>query len=162
MTAPPPPPAGSARTPVEVPPTPFTLRPLGVRLAVYGLLLGLGAVCVAVGVAFGPEVRAQFTIFQLSTLAFLGALAVVSGHALGRSRVEVRDDGLTVVNGYRTHQVAWDDVTAVRMRRGAPWASLERRDGAVTALFGIQNSDGARAETAVRRLRAVARARPTG
>lgn len=162
MIAQPPPPAGSARTPVEVPPTPFTLRPFGVRVAVYGLLLALGAVCAAVWVAFGPEVRAQFTVFQLSTLAVLGALALGSGHAMGRSRVEVRGDGLTVVNGYRTHHVAWDDVTAVRMRRGAPWASLERRDGGVTALFGIQNSDGARAETAVRQLRAVARGRHAG
>ena len=162
MTAQSPPPAGSAPTPVEVPPTPFTVRPFGVRLAVYGLLLGLGVVCAAVAVAFGPEVRAQFTIFQISTLLVLGGLAVASGHALGRSRVEVRDDGVTVVNGYRTHRVAWDDVTAVRMRRGAPWASLERRDGAATPLLGIQNSDGARAETAVRQLRAVARRRRTG
>lgn len=162
MTAQPPPPAGSARTPVEVPPMPFTLRPFGVRLAVYGLLLGLGVVCAAVWVAFGPEVRAQFTPFQLSTLAVLGGLLAASGHALGRSRVVVDEDSLTVVNGYRTHRVAWDDVTAVRMRRGAPWASLERHDGAVTALFGIQNSDGARAETAVRQLRAVARARHDG
>ncbi|MDP3892751.1 PH domain-containing protein [Nocardioides sp.] len=162
MTAQTPPPAGAPRTPVQVPPTPFTLRPLGVRIAVYGLLLGLGAVCAAVWVAFGAEVRAEFTIFQRSTLAFLGALALASGHALGRSRVVVRDDGLTVVNGYRTHQVAWGDVVAVRMRRGAPWASLQREDGGVTSLMGIQNSDGARAETAVRQLRAVARARHAG
>ena len=162
MTAQTPPSAGSARPPVEVPPTPFTLRPLGVRIAVYGLLVALGAVCAAVWVAFGPEVRAEFTLFQLGTLAVLAALLVGAGHALGRSRVEVRDDGLTVVNGYRSHQVAWDDVVAVRMRRGAPWASLERRDGAVTALVAIQGSDGARAETAVRQLRAVARGRRLG
>lgn len=159
MTDQTPPPPGAPRTPVEVPPRPFTLRPFGVRVAVYGLLLSLGAVCAAVWIAFGPEVRAQFTPFQLSTLAFLGLLALASGHALGRSRVVVREDTLTVVNGYRTHQVSWDDVTAVRMRRGAPWASLERRDGGVTGMLGIQNSDGTRAETAVRQLRAVARGR---
>lgn len=162
MTAEPPPPTDAPRAPVEVPPTPFTLRPLGVRVAVYGLLVGLGVVCAAVWVAFGADVRAQFTIFQLSTLGFLGALAVSVGHALARSRVVVRDEGLVVVNGYRAHEVAWDDVTAVRMRRGAPWASLEHRDGEVTALLGIQNSDGARAETGVRQLRAVARARHAG
>ncbi len=147
---------------VVVPPLPFRVRPLGVRIAIIAVLAGLGAVCAVVWIGFGPQVRAQFTPFQISTLLVLGGLILASGHAVARSRVDVRADGLTVVNGYRTRELDWRDVTAVRMRPGAPWASLQRADGTVVALLGIQQTDGARAEVAVRRLRAVARAAHRG
>src|SRR5690606_34724399 len=101
---------------VVVPPLPFRVRPLGVRIAIIAVLAGLGAVCAVVWIGFGPQVRAQFTPFQISTLLVLGGLILASGHAVARSRVDVRADGLTVVNGYRTRELDWRDVTAVRMR----------------------------------------------
>jgi len=144
---------------VTPPPLPYTIRPLGVRLAVIGLLAALTAVIVAVAVAFGPEIRAQFTTFQRATLVVLGGLVLVCGHALARSRIVVRESGLRVVNGYRSRELGWGEVSAVRMRRGAPWASIEHPDGEVTSLLAIQHTDGTRAEDAVLGLRAVARAR---
>lgn len=143
---------------VAVPPLPYRVRPFGIRITVAAVLVGLLAVCAAVWIGFGPEVRAKFTVFQISTLLVLGLLIVATGHAVGRSRLDVRADGLTVVNGYRSHDVAWRDVTAVRMRPGAPWASLGLADGTSLGLLAVIQTDGARAERAVRDLRAVARA----
>ncbi len=75
------------------------------------------------------------------------------GHALARSRVVAREDGLLVVNGYRRRSFTWPEVVAVRIPPGAPWASLDLSDGTSVAVMGIQGSDGARASAAVRELR---------
>lgn len=149
---------GATAPEVPVPSLPYRVRPLGVRIAVAAVLVGLLVVCAAVWVGFGEETRAKFTLFQISTLIVLGLLIAATGHAVGRSRLDVRADGLTVVNGYRIHDVAWRDVTAVRMRPGAPWASIVRADGTSLGLLAVIQTDGARAQRALHQLRAVARA----
>ena len=72
--------------------------------------------------------------------------------AVGRERAE---QGLTVVNGYRTHQFAWGQVVSVTLRPGNPWAVLDLSDGTTRAAMGIQGSDGARARRQTRELRAL-------
>jgi hypothetical protein len=83
----------------------------------------------------------------------LGVLAI--GHALARCRVDADEEGLTLVNGYRTHRLAWQQVVAVTLRPGSPWAVLDLSDGTTRSAMGIQGSDGNRAVRHTRQLRAL-------
>jgi len=112
------------------------------------------ALVVAVWIGLGEEVRSQFTPFQRGTLVVLGLMMFACYHALVRSRVVAREDGITVVNGYRTRVYEWSQVIAVQLRRGAPWATLDLSDGTPISLVGVQGSDGDRARRAVREIRA--------
>ena len=134
---------------------PHTWRPLGVRLAGGGLGAMLLVVIVAAWIAFPQEVRDSFTIFQRGTLVFLGLLAFSAWFALVRSRAVATDQGLTVVNGYKRHELEWAEVVAVHLPAGAPWAILDLADGTTCPVMAIQGSDGARAKAAVRQLRAL-------
>ena len=58
-----------------------------------------------------------------------------------------------MVNGYRRHDYEWAEVLAVHLPPGAPWAVLDLADGTSQSAMGIQGSDGARAQRAVRELR---------
>jgi hypothetical protein len=69
--------------------------------------------------------------------------------------VTASEDAVTVVNGYRRRDYEWSQVVDVSLRRGAPWAGMDLSDGTQISLVAIQGSDGARAERAVRELRAV-------
>jgi hypothetical protein len=134
---------------------PHTFRPFGVRIMV-GVLGGLLLlITVVTWLAFPAEVRDQFTLGQRATLVLLGLALFACGYALARSRVVARSDGLTVVNGYRSHRYEWNEVLAVSLRPGSPWAVLDIADGTTVAAMGIQGSDGARAATQVRQLRAL-------
>lgn len=134
---------------------PRSWRPLGVRLA--GALFGgmLLVVCVAAWFAWDPETRARFTGLQRATLLALAMMAFAAGFALARSRVVAEADRLVVVNGYKRRELAWAEVIAVHLPPGAPWAVLDLADGTSLPAMGIQGSDGARARTAVRELRAL-------
>jgi len=137
------------------PSLPRTWRPLGVRLA--GALFGglLLVVVAAAWFAWPAETRGKFTPLQLSTVAGLGLLFYSAGFALVRSRVVARPEGLLVVNGFRSRELAWAEVVAVHLPPGAPWAVLDLADGTTASAMGIQGSDGARAKAAVRELRAL-------
>ena len=132
---------------------PHTWRPFGARIA--GTLFGgmLLVVVVTVWIAWGPEVRSRFTVFQKSTLVFFGLLAFACWYALVRSRVTADDHGVTVVNGYRRREFEWSEVIAINLRRGAPWAGMDLSDGTSISLLAIQGSDGQRAVRAVHELR---------
>lgn len=146
-----------AATPAALP---VTFRPVGVRVAALALGVLLVGVSAVVWVAFPPEVREAFNVLQRLTLIAFGLAAAAGGYALGRSRVEARDDGLLVVNGFRSHLYPWRDIRGVTLRAGGPWAILELADGATSAAMGIQGSDGDRAVRQVKRLRAILRSRP--
>ncbi len=134
---------------------PVTFRPLGVRIAtiVFGVLL-VGTV-VATWLALSDDMQEQFSPVQKATIIGFGLIALVGGHALARCRVDAADDGLTVVNGYRSHHLAWQQVVAVTLRPGSPWAVLDLSDGTTRSALGIQGSDGARAVRHTRQLRAL-------
>jgi len=134
---------------------PHTWRPFGARLA--GAVFGaaLLVVCAFAWFSFDDETRAKFTIFQRGTLVFLGLLAFAAWYALVRSRVVAEPDRLVVVNGYRRRELEWAEIVAVHLPPCAPWVTLDLSDGTTLAALGIQGSDGARARTAVRQLRAL-------
>ena len=147
-------PAGS-----EAPTLPARFRPLGVRIATIAfgsLLIGVGS---AMWFSFPDDVRDAFTVSQRLTVLVMLGIALVIGHALSRCRVDADEDGLLVVNGYRSHRLAWAQVVAVRMLPGNPWVSLDLADGTSLSALGIQGSDGNRAQRQVRALRAMIDAR---
>ena len=140
---------------VSEPSLPLTFRPLGVRIAinVAGALLLL--VVVVMWLALPAEIRHQFTAFQVLTILAIGAAMYACGYALARSRVVAREEGLTIVNGYKTRRLEWNEVLAVQLRSGSPWAILDLSDGTSVAAMGIQGSDGSRAVQQVRQMRAL-------
>jgi hypothetical protein len=149
-------PAGSEPAPTALPvPLPHTYRPLGVRIAaaVLGVLLLL--VSTVMWYAFPQDVRDQFTAFQRLTVLVLGLAFFACGYALARSRVVARQDGVTVVNGYRARRYEWNEVLRISLRPGSPWAVLDLSDGTSVPAMGIQGSDGARASRQVREIRSL-------
>jgi hypothetical protein len=134
---------------------PHRFRPFGVRMAVYvfgALLIGTTLV---IWFAFPESVRDQFTYFQRGTVVFFGLAAATAGHALARSRVDARSDGVTVVNGFRGRRYEWNEILAISLRPGSPWAVLDLADGTSIPAMGIQGSDGPRAQRQVRQVRAL-------
>ena len=106
---------------------PQTFRPLGVRMAIYvaGALLVL--VVVVTWFAFPQDIRDQFTYFQRGTVIGLGLMFYAGGFALARSRLVAREDGLTVVNGYRSRRFAWAEVVAGDAAARQPVGGARRR-----------------------------------
>jgi hypothetical protein len=141
---------------------PAVFRPIGIRIAsvVLGALL-FGVVAV-IWLAFPAHVRDAFTFLQRLTVLLFGLMAVLAGYALGRSRVEAREEGLLTVNGFKKRLHPWDSVARVTLRAGGPWAIIELTDGSVASAMGIQGSDGERAVEQVKQLRRIMRARATG
>jgi hypothetical protein len=134
---------------------PHTFRPLGVRVAIYALGGLLVLVTLVVWLAFPPEIRAQFRPLEIATILVLALMFYAGGYALARSRVVAREDGLTVVNGYRTRRFEWNEVLAITMGANSPWAELDLSDGTSVPAMGIQSSDGERARRQVREVRAL-------
>ncbi len=134
---------------------PHTWRPFGSRVAVIVLGVMLLVICTFAWVGFDPDVRASFTVFQRSTLVLLGLLAGSVGYALARSRVVASESGLVVVNGYRRRDYEWAEVISIHLPPGAPWATIDLADTSTASILAIQSSDGERARSAVRTLRAL-------
>lgn len=149
----------AASEPSRVPELPLRLRPLGVRIAaaVFGVVL-VGTV-VVVWLSLPQSAQDGFTLLQRITVAGIVLAALAIGYLLGRCRVDADEDGLTVVNGYRTHRLQWQQVVSVSLRPGNPWAVLDLNDGTTRSALGIQGSDGARAVRQARQLRALVESR---
>lgn len=151
-------PAGSDARAAGTPPLPVTFRPRGVRIAALAFGGVLLATVVFLWVSFPDDVRESFTTFQRITVIVFGLLVWAIEYALTRCRIEATEAGLRVVNGYRTHRFGWAEVVSVTLRPGNPWAVLDLSDGTSRGAMGIQGSDGARAQTQVRQLRALVEA----
>lgn len=132
---------------------PHTWRPFGSRVVGTSLGVMLLAMVITVWIALGADIRAKFSPFQIGTLVFLGSIALAVWFALMRSRVTATEAGITIVNGYRRHDLEWSQVIAVNLRRGAPWAGFDLSDGTSISGVAVQASDGDRAINAVRDLR---------
>lgn len=148
-------PAGSETPGQPLPSLPRTWRPLGVRIAVIFFGLMLFAVCAAAWFGFDDATRAKFDILQRLTLLVMAAGTVTVGWALGRARVTAEMESLVVVNGFRTRQLAWEEVLAIHLPDGAPWATLDLADGTTISAMAFQGSDGGRASAGVRQVRAL-------
>lgn len=146
---------GSTGAGQALPALPHTWRPMGVRVAVIGFGLMLLVVCAAAWFGFDDETRAKFNVLQRITLLALGAAFAGVGWALGRARVSAEMEELVVVNGFRTRHLEWEEVLAVHLPEGAPWATLDLADGTTISAMAFQGSDGRVARDGVRQLRAL-------
>jgi hypothetical protein len=119
-----------------------TYRPGGARIVAYGVAVAIVVVTAAIAVAL-PDWVTMAPVEQV-TLGLIGLGALAALHAIGRSYVRVEEEGLTVVNGFRRHQIAWTEIRAIAMKRGAPWPTLLMKgvDERQIILFAIQGSDG--------------------
>ena len=141
--------------PRALPSLPRTWRPFGVRIAVVGFGLMLFAVCAAAWFGFDDSVRARFNLLQRITLLLMGAGFVACGWALARARVTAEMEALVVVNGFRTRELDWEQVIAIHLPDGAPWATLDLADGTTISAMAFQGSDGKVARDGVRQVRAL-------
>ncbi|HEY0641902.1 MAG TPA: PH domain-containing protein [Nocardioides sp.] len=149
-------PAGSERPSGQgLPALPHTWRPMGVRVAVAGLGLMLLVVCAAAWFGFDESVRDRFTLLQRLTILVMGAGFAACGWALARARVTAEMEALVVVNGFRTRRLEWEEVLAIHLPTGAPWATLDLADGTTISAMAFQGSDGRRARDGVRQVRAL-------
>jgi hypothetical protein len=151
-------PAGSEppRPPAApLPSLPHTWRPMGVRYAVVGFGSMLFIVCAAAWLGFDDSLRERFDVLQRLTVLAMGAGLVACGWALARARVTAEMESLVVVNGFRTRHLAWEQVLAIHLPEGAPWATLDLADGTTISVMALQGSDGRRARDGVRQLRAL-------
>ena len=149
----------AASEPLPAATTPAVFRPIGIRVATWVLGALLFGVVAVIWVAFPPHVREAFTLLQRLTVLLFGVLTVLAAYALGRSRVEAREEGLLTVNGFKKRLHPWDRVARVTLRAGGPWAIIELTDGSVASAMGIQGSDGRSARRQVQELRALIAAR---
>ncbi|MDQ3104513.1 MAG: PH domain-containing protein [Actinomycetota bacterium] len=134
-----------------------TYRPIGTLVVTGVAAASLLAVTGVMVVALPARTRASFSVAEDVTLVLgLGLLLAVL-YGIGRTRLRTDADGLHVVNGFRTHDLAWAQAVDVSLRRGAPWAVLDTSAGETVQLMAIQSSDGARAGRAVRELRSAIR-----
>lgn len=134
---------------------PHTWRPLGVRMAGFTAGALLLVLALAAWVLMPASVRDDFSMIQRITMVALTLGAYTAGYALLRSRVTAEDTRLVVVNGYRRREFEYAEIIGVHLPPGAPWVTLDLADGTSVSAMGIQGSDGARAQLAVRQLRAL-------
>ncbi|MFI6574709.1 PH domain-containing protein [Nocardiopsis sp. NPDC050513] len=133
------------------PALPRTWRPRAVRIVAYGLGLLVMATMVVLTVILPDDWRPQDRVL----LVLLGAAIAAALHLLARPRLVAAEDNVTVVNGIRTHVLAWPEIVDIRMPVGEPWPSVDLSDGTTLAVMGIQSADGERARRDLEEFRAM-------
>lgn len=140
------------------PKLPRTYRPVGARIAAALAAAGLVGVIAMVWLLMPAAVRADFSVPQRVTLLFFLLVGLVALNAIFRTSARADAAGLTVINGYRTRQLAWPEVIRVSLPPSRPWALLDLADGTTLSVMALQSSDGPRATRGVRELAATAAA----
>jgi hypothetical protein len=134
---------------------PTRYRPFGARLAAGAAGIVLTGAIAFLWLMLPGEVQDDFTVFErLTLIAFFLAVLVVL-FAVYRSSATADEDGLTVVNGYRTHRYGWPEIVRVSLSPNRPWALIDLADGETMSVLAIQGSDGERAVRDVRQLATV-------
>lgn len=138
-------------------PEPVLVRPQRLRRVCWGLAVSVVALftVVAIGLGGGPPGELQFQ--RADQAAFIGLSLLIAGGLLvfTRARVEADASAVRVRNALGTKVLPWAVVREIRFDDGSPWASLELQDDDAHALFAVQANDGARAQEAVQRMRAL-------
>ncbi len=128
--------------------SPATWRPRRARIIPYVL-----AVVVVLGmVALAVAMPSPWALGDRLGLVAMGLFVAGGLHMLARCKVVADDDGLTLVNGLRTHEYEWAEILGVSMGEGAPWPTFDLADGSTVVAMGIQSSDGESAHRAVAEL----------
>jgi hypothetical protein len=130
---------------------PMTYRPYRARWVVYPTMVSIVAVVSLVAWAlpggqygFGASDRIGMLIIGFGLAGGLGVMV--------RPRAVASAAGLRVTNLFRTRQLTWGDVLAVRLPTGAPWALLDLADGETLPVMAIQTADAERGRAAAAQL----------
>lgn len=126
-------------------------RPIGPRVVAYGVGASLIILTFVIGRALPDSVT--FTPMEVGTLVVILGACLVGLHGVARSYVAADDSGLTVLNGFRKHTVAWSEVKGIAMNAGAPWPTLVTKNDERIMLFAIQGTDGPAAREALAYIR---------
>lgn len=124
-----------------------TFRPTGVIVVMWAATAVLAILALVIGLRLPEDYR--FTTSQTVTIWVLIGLVGLFALFVTLSRVTADEHGLTFVNGWRRRALQWDEIAVVSMRPGAPWPTVETKDGRRFALFAIQGSEGDPARAAV-------------
>jgi hypothetical protein len=96
----------------------------------------------------GAVVQSGGTFFSYVWRVALPTVSVIVIFVLlrvARPRIELRAEGILVVNIFQRRRLDWQQIVAVRFAKDAPWASLDLADGTKLNVMAIQNSDGLKA-----------------
>jgi hypothetical protein len=140
------------------PPSPtVSAVPRRLRVVTRLAAAGLVAAMTVVAVLLKSSTTGVVAFRTADQVAMIGlGLAMGAGVLLlGRPRVDADADGIRIRNIVAAHELPWSVVDAVRFDRHSPWATLLLGNGDEVAVLGVQASDGERALTAVRGLRAL-------
>jgi hypothetical protein len=118
----------------------LVIRPRGPRIVAYGVSVALIVMTVVIGVGVHDIIR--MTWAQGLTLLLLLVGTVLMLHSVARSVIRADPEQITVVNGYKRHQLTWDQVAGISMKQGAPWPTLVTTDDELVNLFALQRVDG--------------------
>jgi hypothetical protein len=134
---------------------PLRVRPFGARLAA-----GLAAAALVAAMAFlwvmlPDEVQEDFSVSQRVTLVGFLVAVLAALNAIFRTSAKADVDALTVTNGYRTRRFEWAEIVRISLSPNRPWALIDLAAGDTASVMAIQVSDGDRAKTATRQLKAV-------
>ncbi|MFC9976024.1 PH domain-containing protein [Spirillospora sp. NPDC127200] len=139
----------------DTPTLPTVWRPRTTRVVAYAtagaIMLGL----IALAVVVAP----QFKLFDRVMIVLSGVLIAWILHMLARCRVIADDEGLTVVNAFRTRRLAWAEVVDADMGVGEPWPTLDLADGTSVGAMGINGTEKALSARQLAELQALLRER---
>jgi PH (Pleckstrin Homology) domain-containing protein len=130
---------------VPPPALPVVWRPRLTRVVAYSLATVLVAGMVLLAIVVAP----QFKLTDRVAMVLFGLAMAWLLHMLARCRVAADEQGITVVNAFRTRRLAWPEVVRVTMTEGEPWPTLDLADGTATGAMGI---NGAEKKLAARQL----------
>ncbi|MFI6522538.1 PH domain-containing protein [Spirillospora sp. NPDC050679] len=139
----------------DAPTLPTVWRPRTTRVVAYATAgaIMLGLIVLAVVVA------PQFKLFDRVMIVLSGVLIGWILHMLARCRVIATDQGLTVVNAFRTRRLAWAEVVDADMGVGEPWPTLDLADGTSVGAMGINGTEKALAARQLAELQTLLRER---
>ncbi|MGI8578325.1 MAG: PH domain-containing protein [Nocardioidaceae bacterium] len=131
---------------------PRTYRPLGTRMVSGVATIALVGVLGFLWFMLPAHVRSDFGWFQRVTLIAVFACMVGLLNALFRTRARADEQGLTIINGYRTHRYEWAEIVSISLSANRPWALIDLADGTTAVVMALQTSDGERASRSAREL----------
>lgn len=134
---------------------PHTYRPLGTRMVSAVAAIALVGVVTFLWFMLPAHVRSDFGWFQRITLIAVFAAMVALLNALFRTRARADEQGLTIINGYRTHRYEWPEIVSISLNANRPWALIDLADGTTAVVMALQTSDGERATRSARELAGV-------
>lgn len=149
----------SAPQPDVVRARPVRLRRVAVVVAAV-VVLAFAVISVLLGNTSSEGVT--FGVGDQVAMMVMGLLVASGVLLLARPLVVADLHGLQVRNIATSRHVPWEIVREVAFRDGSPWAMLELADDEQLAILAVQASDGPRAVTAVRGLRALQARHATG